>query len=140
MTRYLLQLRDRILVKGYGFLSFAKDMGKNIGKYISKNVSGKYGQKLCDHAQKSVPDALKTSSKRDIQKTAEATSDLIGNKIANKITKLSKNWETDTNTHDKEIPKERYIFPEERQNYWWTKIKIKKIIDWKKYLLEGIYL
>ena len=28
---------------------------------------------------------------------------------------LSKNWETDTNTHDKEIPKERYIFPEERQ-------------------------
>ena len=87
MTRYLLQLRDRILVKVYGFLSFAK----NMGKYISKNVSGKYGQKLCDHAQKSVPDALKTSSKRDIQKTAEATSDLIGNKIANKITKLSKN-------------------------------------------------
>ena len=111
MTRYLLQLRDRILVKVYGFLSFAK----NMGKYISKNVSGKYGQKLCDHGEKSVPDALKTSSKRDIQKTAEATSDLIGNKIANKITKLSKNWETDTNTHDKEIHKERYIFPEERQ-------------------------
>ena len=29
---YSVQLRDRILVKGYGFLSFAKNMGKNIGK------------------------------------------------------------------------------------------------------------
>ena len=30
---------------------------------------------------------------------------LIGNKIANKITNLSKNSETVTNEHDKEIPK-----------------------------------
>ena len=55
-----------------------------------------------------------------IQKTAEATVDLIGNKIAEKITKVSKtsqqnNSETVTNEHDKEIPKERYISPEERQ-------------------------
>ena len=55
-----------------------------------------------------------------IQKTAEATVDLTGNKIAEKITKVSKtpqqnNSETVTNEHDKEIPKERYISPEERQ-------------------------
>ena len=55
------------------------------------------------------------SSKRVIQKTAEATGDLIGNKIANRITKVSKslpqnNSETITNGHDKEIPKERYIY------------------------------
>ena len=55
-----------------------------------------------------------------IQKTAEATGDLIGNKIADKITKLSKNSqqnnsETVTNEHDKEIPKEKYVSPEERQ-------------------------
>ena len=28
---YSVQPRDRIFVKGYGFLSFAKNMGKNIG-------------------------------------------------------------------------------------------------------------
>ena len=42
MTRYSVQPRDRIFVKGYGFLSFAKNMGKNIGKNISKNLSGKF--------------------------------------------------------------------------------------------------
>ena len=32
-------VRDRIFVKGYGLLSFAKNMAKNIGKNISKNVN-----------------------------------------------------------------------------------------------------
>ena len=48
-------------------------------------------------------------------KTAEATGDLIDNKIASKITKVSKNSETVTNEHEKEIPKERYTSPCERQ-------------------------
>ena len=30
--RYSVQPRDRIFVKGYGFLSSAKNMDKNIGK------------------------------------------------------------------------------------------------------------
>ena len=64
MTRYSVQPRDRILVKGYGFLSFAKNMGKN----ISKNVSGKCSQRFLDHAKKAPTDTLKTSSKRVIQK------------------------------------------------------------------------
>ena len=38
----------------------------------------------------STTDAIKTAPKRAIQKTAEATSDLIGNKIADKITSVSK--------------------------------------------------
>ena len=42
MTRYSLQPRDRIFVKGYVFLSMAKNRGKKIGKNISKNLSGKY--------------------------------------------------------------------------------------------------
>ena len=50
MTRYSVT-RDEIFVKGYRFLSFAKNMGKNIGKNISKNLSGKYSQKLLDHAK-----------------------------------------------------------------------------------------
>ena len=30
---------------GYGFLYFAKNMGKSTGKNINKNLSSKYGQK-----------------------------------------------------------------------------------------------
>ena len=102
------------------FFLFAKNISKNIGKSISKKLSGKYSQKLLDHAKKSATDALRISSKRIIQKTAEATSHLGGNKIANKITKVSKtsqqnNSETVTNEHEKEIGKERCISPEERQ-------------------------
>ena len=40
--------------------------------------------------KKSTTDAIKTASKRAIQKTAEATGDLIVNKIAHKITSVSK--------------------------------------------------
>ena len=36
MTRCSVQPRNRIFVKSYGFLSFAKNMGKDIGKNISK--------------------------------------------------------------------------------------------------------
>ena len=32
MTRYLVQPRDRIFVKGNGYLPFAKNMAKNMGK------------------------------------------------------------------------------------------------------------
>ena len=49
--RYSVQPRDRIFVKVYGFLFFAKNMGKNIGENISKNLSGKYSQKLLDYAK-----------------------------------------------------------------------------------------
>ena len=58
MTRYSVQPRDRRYVKGYGFLSFAKKIGKNIGKNISKSLRCKYSpgmlairQKLLDHAK-----------------------------------------------------------------------------------------
>ena len=114
MMRYSLQPRDQIFVKGYGFLSFAKNMGKNIDKNISKSLSCKYRQKLLDHAKKFATNALKTSSKRVIRKTA-----LTVDKIANKITGVSKNpqqnnSETVVNENDKVIPKKRYISPEER--------------------------
>ena len=54
-------------MKGYGFLSFPKN--------ICKDLSNKYGQKLFDSAKKSTADAIKTASKRAIQKPAEATGD-----------------------------------------------------------------
>ena len=52
-------------------------MGKNIGKNISKRWSGKYSQKLLDHAKNSATNPYKVSSKRDIEKTAEASLFLI---------------------------------------------------------------
>ena len=49
MKRYLVQTRDQIFVKGYGFLSFAWNKCNNIGKNISKNLSSKYNQKPVDN-------------------------------------------------------------------------------------------
>ena len=72
----------------------------------------------------STTDAIKTVSKRAIQKTAEATGDLIGNKIADKITRVSKKKKksakelpNDETEEDAEIttPKKRYISHEERK-------------------------
>ena len=80
--RYSTEPRDGIYVKGYGFLSFAKNMGKDL--------SNKYGQKILDSATKSTTDAIKTASKRAIKKTAEATGDLIGNN--NCFKRITKKW------------------------------------------------
>ena len=89
--RYSIEPRDRIYVKRwYGLLSFAKNMGKNL--------SNKYGQKRLDSAAKICNRCNKNSIDRAIQKTAEATGDMIGNKIADKITSA----------------------------YWWVKTKQKK--------------
>ena len=89
MAKYSAQLRNQIFLKGYGFFSFAKNMGTNISKNISKTLSGKYSpgmlamcRKLLNHAKQSATDEFETASKRAIPKTAEATGDLIGNKIA----------------------------------------------------------
>ena len=117
--RYSIEYRDRRYVKGYGFLSFTKNIGENI--------SNKYSQNLVDSAKKSTTDAIKTASERAAQKTAEATGDLTGYKIADKITSSSKkspkelhstkfhSKELSLNEANNEIPKERYISPQERQ-------------------------
>ena len=97
--RYSTEPRFRKYVKGYGFLSFAKNFGN------------KYGKKLMDTATKTGIDAAKTASKRVVQKNAEATGDLIGNKIADKITSIGKAKEKENTKEIEEI----YIPPEERQ-------------------------
>ena len=115
--KYSIEPKDKIFVKGHGFLSFAKNIGKNLGN--------KYSQKLLDSSKKSTTDAIKTALKRALQKTTEATGDLIGNKIADKITSVSK---SSKELHSKElhlqnndanneivVPKERYISSEKRQ-------------------------
>ena len=84
--RYSFEPRNRIYVKGYGLLSFAKNMGTH-----AKNMSNNYSQKLLDSTAKTTTDAVRVASKRAIQKTAKATGDLIGNRIADRITKKSSN-------------------------------------------------
>ena len=89
-------------------------MCRDIGKSISKNLSSKYSQKALDHSKLSATDALKTTWKRVIQKTAEATGDFIGKKFADKITSVSKislkdNLETN---EEEKILRKGYISPE----------------------------
>ena len=97
--RYSTEPRFRKYVKGYGFLSFARNFGD------------KYVKKLLDPATKTGTDDAKTASKRVVQKTAEATGDLIGNKIADKTTSLGKPNEKEKTKEIEEI----YILPEKRQ-------------------------
>ena len=97
--RYSTEQKYRKYVKDYGFLSFPR------------KFRDKYGKKLMDTATKTGMDATKTASKQVIQKTAEATEDLIGNKIADKITSLGK-----TKSKEKEDKRQEiYKPPEKRQ-------------------------
>ena len=63
-----------------------------------------------DTATKTGIDAAKTASKRVVQKTAEATGDLIGNKIADEITSLGK-----TKGKERKEIEETYMPSEKRQ-------------------------
>ena len=98
--RYSIEPRERRYVKGYGFMSFAR------------NFSDKYSKYLMDKGIDLSKTFAKTAGKKILKETAKATGDLIGNKIADKITSVSKNSHDEVN---KEIPKERYISPKERQ-------------------------
>ena len=91
---------------------------------MGKSLNNKYGQKLLDSAKKSTTDAIKTVSKRGIQKIAEATGDLIGHKIADKITSVSKKKSTNNNNnnddddHDVELTthkKDTYLQKKDRK-------------------------
>ena len=107
--RYSTDPRDRIYAKGYGFLPFAKNMGKSL--------SNKYGQKFLDSAKKSTTDATKTPSKSAIQKTAEATGDFIGNKIADKITNVSKKPAKELHNNDETEEKDVEITTRKKDTY-----------------------
>ena len=77
--RYSIESRERRFVKGYGFMSFAR------------NFSDKYSKSLIDKGIDVSKKFAKTAGKKLLKKTAKATGDLIGNKIADKITSASKN-------------------------------------------------
>ena len=99
--RYSTEPKYRKYVEGFGFLLFRRKFGD------------KYGKKIMDIATKTGMDAVKTASKRVVQKTAVPTGDLIGKKIADKISSVgktkSKEKEDETNKRQ-----EIYTPPEKR--------------------------
>ena len=99
--RYSAESRFRKYVKGYGFLSFARQFGN------------RYVKKLMDTATKTGIDAAKTAFKRVVQKTAEDTGDLIGNKIADKITSVGKPKEKEK---EKQKKQQKFKFHQKKDN------------------------
>ena len=73
--RYSIEPRKRRYVKGYGFMSFAR------------NFNDKYSKSLMDLSKT----FAKTAGKKILKETTKATGDLIGTKITDKITTKSHN-------------------------------------------------
>ena len=71
--RYSMEPVTKIFVKGYGSLSFPR------------NLSNKYGKQLLDAVTKTGADVLKATSKKLVHKAAKTTVEFIGKKFANKI-------------------------------------------------------
>ena len=124
--RYSVEPRERRYLKGYGFMSFARNFGNKYGKKLMNtaiktgtNFNSKYGKKLTDTAIKTGKDFATIAGRKIVYKSAEETGDLIGNKTADKImakpSKKSQNEEVQSNEVNNEIPKEKYISPKERQ-------------------------
>ena len=113
MTQNSVQHRERIFVKGYGFLSFAKNIGKN----ITKNL--KYSQETW-----SATDALKTSSKRVIQKQENQLMIWLVIKLLMKLRKSEKRYhkiiqkQLQINMIKKYLNKDIYISRRKTGNYW----------------------
>ena len=98
---YSIEPRERRYVKGYGFMSFAR------------NFSDKYSKSLMDKGIHVSKMFAKTAGKKILKETAKATGDLTGNKIADKI--MAKPSKKSQDEFINGIPKERYISPKERQ-------------------------
>ena len=112
--RHSLQPEYRKYVKGYGFLSFARNFGD---KYCKSMISSGNVKKLEDSAAKTSKNFAKTAGKKVIHKTAKATGDLVGNKIADKITSVGKprSKKEKDEMNIMEETQEIYIPPEKRK-------------------------
>ena len=84
------------------------------GINAANKFGDKYGKNLMDTAKKQGTNFAKTAGNKIVQKSPEATGDLVGNKTADKITSLDKseNKEKENETNE---PEESIIPPEKRQ-------------------------
>ena len=116
----------RKYVKGYGFMSFAKNFGSKYGKkFLSKGISAskrikdtasefnqsKYGKMLKNQGS----EFRKIAGIKILTKSAEATGDLIGSKIADKITSFKSKPQEKIKSERFPGEKEIIIPPEKRQ-------------------------
>ena len=128
----------RKYVKGYGFMSFAKNFGCKYGKkFLNKGISAskrikdtenfiknsaskcnqsKYGKVLKNQGS----EFGKIAGKKILTKSEEATGDLIGSKNEDKITSCK-------STPEEKIDSER--FPEEEEEIIIPQEKIQQILD-----------
>ena len=95
--RYSIEPREIRCVKGYGFMSFARNFVNKYGKKLMNtaiktgtNFNSKYGKQLTDTGIKTGKDFATIAGKKIVHESAESTGDLIGNKTADKITSASK--------------------------------------------------
>ena len=112
--RHSLEPEYRKYIKGYGFLSFARNFGDKYGKSIinSKNV-----KKLMDGATKTSKLFAKIAGKKIVHKSAEATGDLVGNKIADKITSMGEPRSKKEKDETKKWKKhKKFIFLQKRES------------------------
>ena len=77
--RYSIEPRERRYVKGYGFLSFARNIGNKYGKELMNtaietgtNFNSKYGKKLTDTAIKTGKDFATIVGKKNSSKNSRS--------------------------------------------------------------------
>ena len=108
--RYSTEPRERRFVKGYGFMSFAR------------NFNDKYSKSLMDKGIDVSKKFAETAGKKILKKTAKTTGDLIGNKIADKITSASKK------SHNEEIQSNVKLIMKYRKKDKYLQKKGKKLL------------
>ena len=101
--RYSLEPLYRRYVQGQGFMSFAR------------NIGDRYGKKILDNSLSAGKDFAKIAGKKVLNKSAEATGDLIGNKIADRIPKSARNKAQNEDDRIMEETQEIMIPPEKRE-------------------------
>ena len=96
--RHSIESRERRFVKGYGFMSFARNFGNKYGKKLintaiktGTHFNSKYGKKLTDTAIKTGKGFATIAGKKIVHKSAEATGDLIVIKLRIRLQVHQKN-------------------------------------------------
>ena len=116
--RYSLESTYRKYIQGYGFLSFARKFGDKYGKKLTNTATkvgtSKYGKKIIDTIKNQGSEFVQTAGKGIVQKSAEATEDLIGNKIADKITSVGKSKKKKRKKRVKK--KKKLLFHQKKDN------------------------
>ena len=87
------------------------NMVKKLMNTATKLGTSKYGKQIVDTTKEQGSEFAKTAGKRIVQKSAEATGNLIGNKIADKITSLGKS----KNKEKEASEEEEIIIPTEKR-------------------------